>query len=261
MKIAHGIVIPVSLAALLMILGGCVTTKSPHLAAENVAQDAAADNVQLAVAYMQEGNLQRAKEKIERALQEDPLNPNAHSVMAMFYARINDPKKAESEYREAMRLAPNDPGQVLFYGVYLCDQHRVDEGITKMLQVARSPLYRTPEAAYTDMGVCLLTAHRDDEAESAFKRALSARPDYAEGAYQEAALELAHGRALEARNRVQTFISRYAATPELLLIGLRAARTLSDAASAAQFTKILRTDFPNSEQARSLSADPQANPG
>jgi type IV pilus assembly protein PilF len=261
MKIAHAIVIPVSLACLLMILGGCVTTKSPHLAAENVAQDAAADNVQLAVAYMQEGNLQRAKEKIDRALQEDPLNPNAHSVMAMFYARINDPKKAEGEYREAMRLAPNDPGQVLFYGVYLCDQHRVDEGITKMLQVARSPLYRTPEAAYTDMGVCLLTAHRDDEAESAFKRALVARPDYAEGAYQEAALELAHGRALEARNRVQTFIGQYAATPELLLIGLRAARTLNDAASAAQFTKILRTDFPNSEQARSLSADPRANPG
>ncbi|MGC1457668.1 MAG: type IV pilus biogenesis/stability protein PilW [Steroidobacteraceae bacterium] len=260
MKIAHAMVIPVCVASLLMILGGCVTTKSPHLEQGNVAQDAAADNVQLAVAYMQEGNLQRAKEKIDRALQEDPLNPNAHSVMAMFYARINDPKKAESEYREAMRLAPNDPGQVLFYGVYLCDQHRVDEGITKMLQVARSPLYRTPEAAYTDMGVCLLTAHRDEEAESAFKRALGARPDYAEGVYQEAALELAHGRALEARNRVQAFITEYPATPELLLVGLRAARTLGDASSAAQFTKILRAIFPNSEQARSLSADPQSSP-
>ena len=65
MKIAHGIVIPVSLAALLMILGGCVTTKSPHLAAENVAADAAADNVQLAMAYMQAGNLARTKEKLD----------------------------------------------------------------------------------------------------------------------------------------------------------------------------------------------------
>lgn len=261
MKIAHGVVIPVCAASLLVVLGGCVTTKSPHLDQGNVAADAAADNVKLAMAYMQEGNLERAKEKLDRAVQEDPANPNLHSVMAMFYERINDQKKAENEIHEAMRLAPNDPGPVLFYGVYLCDQHRVDEGITKMLQVARNPLYRTPEAAYTDMGVCLLTAHRDEEAESAFKRALAARPDYVEGAYQEASLELAHGRALEARDRVQKFISQFNPTPELLLVGLRAARTLGDANSAAQLTKILRAEFPNSEQARSLSADARPNPG
>lgn len=261
MKIAYGMVIPLGAASLLMILGGCVTTKSPHLEQGNVAADAAADNVQLAMAYMQEGNLQRAKEKLDRAMQEDPANPNVHSVSALFYERINEPKKAESEIREAMRLAPGDPGQVLFYGVYLCGQHRVDEGITKMLQVARNPLYRTPEAAYNNIGVCLATAHRDEEAESAFKRALGARPDFAEAAYQLAALELAHGRALEARDLVQKFLGQYPPTPELLLVGLRAARTLGDANSAAQFTKILRADFPNSEQARSLSADPHANPG
>jgi type IV pilus assembly protein PilF len=261
MKIAYGIVIPVSLASLFMILGGCVTTKSPHLAKENVAQDAAADNVALAMAYIQEGNLGRAKEKIDRAMQEDPTNPNVHSVMAMFYERVNDQKRAESEYREAMRLAPTDPGPVLFYGVYLCGQHRVDEGVTKMLQAARNPLYRTPEAAYTDIGVCLITAHRDEEAESAFKRALGARADYAEGAYQLAALQLAHGRALEARDLVRKFIAQYNPTPELLLVGLRASRTLGDANGAVQFTKILRTDFPNSEQARSLTADSRPNSG
>jgi type IV pilus assembly protein PilF len=261
MKIAHVMLIRICALCLLIGLGGCVTTKSPHLDQGNVAADAAADNVALAMAYMQEGNLGRAKEKLDRAMQEDPLNANVHSVMALFYERINDPKKAEGEFREAMRLAPNDPGQVLFYGVYLCGQHRVDEGVTKMLQVARNPLYRTPEAAYTDIGVCLLTAHRDEEAESAFKRALGARPDFAEGVYQLAALELAHGRALEARDRAQKFIGQYNATPELLLIGLRAARMLGDSSSASQFTKILRTDFPNSEQARSLSADPHANSG
>ena len=121
----------------------------PHLAEEHAEADAAADNVQLAMAYMQEGNLARAKEKLDRGMQEDPTNPNLHSVYALFYERINDQKKAESEFREAMRLAPGDPGQLNIYGVYLCRQHRVDEGVTKMLQVATNPLYRTPEAAYT----------------------------------------------------------------------------------------------------------------
>jgi type IV pilus assembly protein PilF len=244
-----------------VLLAGCVITHSPHLSDPHAQADAAADNVQLAMAYMQAGNLQRAKEKLDRAGQEDPTNANVHSVYALFYERINDQKRAEAEFREALRLAPGDPGQLNFYGVYLCRQHRVDEGVTKMLQVATNPLYRTPEAAYDNVGVCLLTVHRDEEAESAFKRALAARPDFAEAAYQLASLELVHGRALEARERVEGFLRQYNPTPELLLVGLRAARTLGDARAAAQYAKTLRTDFPDSEQTHALSSDPQLNPG
>ena len=260
MKNARGAAITVGVVTAVMLLAGCVTTRSPHLTDTNAKADAAADNVQLALAYMQEGNLARAKEKLDRAKQEDPLNPNVHSVYAQFYERINDQKKAESEFREAMRLAPGDPGQLNFYGVYLCNQHRVDEGVTKMLQVANNPLYRTPEAAYTNIGVCLLTAHRDDEAESAFRRALAAKPDFAEAAYQLADTELVHGRALEARERVDKFLKQYDPTPDLLLLGWRASRTLGDAAATAQYAKTLRADFPNSEQVRALSADPQPTP-
>ncbi len=261
MNIMRGGAIAMSIVCLSMILGGCITTKSPRLSRGHAEADAAADNVQLAMAYMQAGNLARAKEKLDRGMQEDPSNPNLHSVYAQFYERINDQKRAESEFREALRLAPNDPGQLNFYGVYLCSQHRVDEGVTKLLKVATNPLYRTPEAAYTNIGVCLLTAHRDEEAESAFRRALNARPDFAEATYQLAELELAHGRALEARTRIDKFVGQYNPTPELLLVGVRAARILGDARGAAQYTKILRADFPNSEQARSLGSDQQPNPG
>jgi type IV pilus assembly protein PilF len=253
-------ILPALLTAL-MVLSGCVTTKSPRLSNSHAEADAAADNVQLAMAYMQEGNLPRAKEKLDRALQEDPANPNLHSVYALFYERINDQKKAENEFREALRLAPGDPGQLNFYGVYLCRQHRVDEGVTKMLQVATNPLYRTPEAAYDNIGVCLRTVHRDDEAESAFRRALAVRPDFAEAAYQLADLDLEHGRAIEARDRVEKFVRQFPPTPELLLVGLRASRTLGDARGVAQFSKILRSDFPNSDQTRSLSADSRGNSG
>jgi type IV pilus assembly protein PilF len=260
MNILRSVAIPASVGCLLMIIGGCVTTKSPHLTNEHAEADAAADNVQLAMAYMQEGNLARAKEKLDRGMQEDPNNPNLHAVYGQFYERINDQKKAESEFREALRLAPNDPGELNFYGVYLCNQRRVDEGVTKLLQVANNPLYRTPELAYDNIGVCLLTVHRDEEAESAFKRALNLRPDYAEGTYQLAELEQAHGRALEALTRINKFLAQYNPTPELLLAGIQAARTLGDARSVAQLAKVLRADFADSEQAHSLGADTQHKP-
>jgi type IV pilus assembly protein PilF len=257
MNNARGAAIAAGVVSVLTILAGCVTTRSPHLTNANAAADAAADNVELAEAYMQEGNLARAKEKLDRAMQENPTNPNLHSVYAQFYERLNDQKRAESEFREAMRLAPGDPGQLNFYGVYLCNQHRVDEGVTKLLQVANNPLYRTPEAAYTNIGVCLLTAHRDEEAESAFRRALAARPDFAEAAYQLADTELVHGRALEARDRVEKFLKQYTQTADLLLLGWRASRTLGDAKGAALYAKTLRALFPDSEQVRALGTDPQ----
>ena len=254
MKIARSGAVSVGVAAAVMLLAGCVTTRSPHLSDTHAEADAAADNVQLAMAYIQEGNLARAKEKLDRAMREDAANPNLHSVYALFYERINDQKKAEGEFHEALRLAPGDPGQLNFYAVYLCRQHRVDEGVTKMLQVANNPLYRTPEAAYDNIGVCLRTVHRDDEAESAFRRALLARPDYAEAAYQLADTEFEHGRALEARNIIEKFLKENNPTPDLLLLAYRASRILGDERSAAQYAKTLRAEFPNSEQMRSLSA-------
>jgi type IV pilus assembly protein PilF len=260
MNIVRGVGFPVSVVSLLAIMTGCVTTKSPHLTNEHAEADAAADNVALAMAYMQEGNLARAKEKLDRGIQEDPTNANLHSVYGQFYERINDQKKAEDQFREALRLAPNDPGQLNFYGVYLCNQHRVDEGVTKLLKVANNPLYRTPELAYDNIGVCLLTVHRDEEAESAFKRALNARPDYAEGTYQLAELELAHGRALEALTRINKFLEQYNPTADVLTAGIQAARTLGDTRSAEQFARIMRADFSESDQAHSLGADTQHKP-
>ena len=256
MRITRDLKLPLALLPLILLGAGCVTTRTPHLANAHAKQDAAADNTQLAMAYMQAGNLPRAKEKLDKALQENPSNANTHSVLALFYERLNEQNKAESEFREAMRLAPGDPGPVNFYGVYLCGQHRVDEGVTKLLQVATNPLYRTPEAAYTNAGVCLRTAQRNDEAESAFRRAMAIRPDFAEATFQLADLELARGRALEARTRVDLFLARYNPTPDLLLLGVRAARALGDARSVAQYAKTLRADFPDSDQARSVGADP-----
>ena len=246
---------------------GCVTTHSgtgpgvTHADNPHATQDAAADNVQLAMAYMQQGNLERTKEKLDRALHEDPSNPNVHSVYALFYERVGDLKKADAEFHVAMRLAPGDPDQLNFYAVYLCRTQRVDQGVARLQEVARNPLYRTPEASYTNMGVCLRSVHRDDEAISAFEHALQIRPDFGEALYQLANTDLEHGRALEARSRVEHFLATYTPTPDLLMVAIRASRTLGDTASAATYEKTLLVDFPNSDQARQVAAQQHPSAG
>jgi type IV pilus assembly protein PilF len=217
-------------------------------------QDAAADNTQLGIAYMNQGDLAIAKIKLDRALAEDPGNAAVHSARGMLFARLHEPDKADSEFRTALRIAPHDPNVVNNYAVYLCANSRTDDGVKRFHEVARNPLYRTPQVAYTNAGVCLRAAKRDEQAREEFKNALQLRPGDSEAAFQLAALEFDHGELAAARTRIDSFVGTYSETPDLLLLGVRVTRALRDPIGAQRYEQRLRLDFPQSDQARSLAS-------
>lgn len=218
------------------------------------AHEAAIYNVQLGVAYMNQGDLERAKEKLDRALAQDSSSADVHSARAQLFARLGEKDKADSEYRAALRLAPQDPRMVNNYAVYLCQNGRADEGVKRFLEAARNPLYPTPEAAYTNAGVCLRAAKRDEDARLNFVRALSLKPNFAEAQFQLANLQFDHGELAPARNGIDGFIGTYNATADLLLLGVRVARAQGDRVAAQRYARKLQLDFPGTDQARALAA-------
>jgi len=241
---------PAALACILP-LCGCISSSSDP--SEVSSEAAGAANLQLGAAYLQQGNLAPAKEKLERAEMQAPRDPVVHGLLAMLYHRLGDDVKAEKEYRRALELAPNDPEQLNNYAVFLCSTGRVDDGVKRFQEAARNQLYRTPWAAYTNAGVCLRAAGRDAEARPLFMNALQVRPDYAEAAVQLADLDLKDHRPADAYRRVTDFMKTNPATPDLLLFGWRAARELKDPAGAAQMAWRLQSDFPDSDQAHAVA--------
>jgi type IV pilus assembly protein PilF len=238
--------------ALLALAGCAATTQRNHLE-----QEAAADNVQLGVAYMNQGDLQLAKTKLDRALSQDPGNPDVHSARGMLFARMGDHAKADDEFRTALREAPHNPEVQNNYAVYLCANGHTDEGVKRFLEAAHNALYPTPQDAYVNAGVCLNAAKRYDEAAANFNQALLLRPNYAEAAFQLATLEFDRGNLAAARSRIDTFVGTYDATPDLLLLGVRVTRAQHDQIAAQRYSRRLQLDFPASQQARALaSLDP-----
>jgi type IV pilus assembly protein PilF len=238
------------IAAVLAALTLVACASSKHATNE---RDAATYNVQLGVAYLNQGDLPRAKDKLDRALSEDSNNADVHSARAMLFERMNELPKADDEFRNALRLAPHDPKVVNNYAVYLCQNGRTDEGVKRFMEAAHNALYATPEAAYTNAGVCLRAAKRDDEARGDFTRALQLRPNFAEAAYQLAALQFDHGELVPARANIDTYMGSFDATPDLLLIGVRIARAQGDRAAAQKYARKLQLDFPGTDQARALA--------
>jgi len=237
-------------------LSGCASQKE----AQKKQADAATYNTQLGISYLRQGDIPLAKEKLDRALKQNPDNPQVHSARAMLFDRMGENAQADDEFKEALRLAPNDPDVNNNYAVYLCQNGRASDGVKRFETVARNALYRTPWVAYTNAGVCLRTAKRNAKAIKSFKLALSVHPNFSEAAYQLGDLQLQERNLSDARAQVDSYLGSFEETPDLLLLGVRVARAQNDRVAAALYSRKLRLDFPSSAQAKAL-ADLEHNPG
>jgi type IV pilus assembly protein PilF len=240
------------LVLLAALLAGCVSNQPP---AQTSGRDAARYNVQLGMSYMQRGDLEGAREKLERAVQQDPSLPAAHAALGILYERAGDTRRARDHLRTATRLAPDDPNQLNAYGGFLCRQGDRKEGIRHFEMAASNAFYRTPEAALTNAGVCARGIPDPELAENYFRRALDLNRNHAEALLQMAELSLEMQRTLQARAFLQRYEASGPASPFSLGLGIRIETAAGDPRAAAEYAARLRREFPDSREARDLSGD------
>jgi type IV pilus assembly protein PilF len=235
------------------LLAGCVSSDgSKALKREDPTDAAAKTNIQLGVAYLQQGNYPLAREKLERSLKQNPKDPDVHTSLGLLYDRVGEIKLADKHFREALRLAPTNPDISNNYAIYLCKNGRVDEGVTRFAAVAANKYYRTPEVALTNAGVCLRGAKRLDEAQQKFAGAIKVRPNYSEATVQLASLHVERGQLAEARKVVDTYLGAFRPNADVLFTAVNVARAAKDKMGEEKFSRTLRLEFPDSEQARAL---------
>jgi len=235
------------------LLIGCVSSDGTKaLKREDPTEAAAKTNIQLGIAYLQQGNYAVAREKLERSLKQNPKDPDVHTTLGLLYDRTGEPKLADKHYQQALKLAPDNPDVSNNYAIYLCKRGRVDEGVERFSAVAANKYYRTPEVALTNAGVCLRNAKRLDEAQARFIGAIKMRPDYSEATVQLANLHVERGQVPEARKVVDSYLGAFRPKPDVLFAAVTVARAAKDKMSEEKFSRALRLEFPESEQARAL---------
>ena len=235
----------------MLAFAGCATPVSDPDRPQSP-EDAAAFNARLAIAYMGQGNLAMAREKVEKALGQDSKNALVHTAAGLVYDRLGDDRKAESHYSTALRLKPDDPEVLNYYGVFLCRKGQTKEGERLFLKAARNPVYRTPEVAYNNAGLCLRNNGQLDGAEQHFQRALAIKPQFGDAVLQLADLNFERGRMADAQTLVQRFLGGQPASPQILWLGVRVERALGNRAAADAYARRLKTEFPKTEQTRAL---------
>lgn len=211
---------------------------------------AATANVQLGVGYLRQGNLAVAQQVLERAYAQNPKDPNVHTALGLLYERLAQPERADDHYGRAVKLAPQDPEVLNNYAVFLCRRGQAPRGEKMFLQAAANPLYRTPEVALTNAGVCARTAGRTAEAEQYLRRALALKPAFADALLPLAEISLAKGSAFSARAFLERLLAAAPPSAEALALGIRIETAAGDAAAVASYRARLEREFPQSAAAR-----------
>jgi type IV pilus assembly protein PilF len=212
----------------------------------------AATNMQLAIEYMQLGQLANARDHIELALSENPASADVQMTAGLVYERLNEKAKAERAYSTAYRLGKDNPNIANTYAGYLCRSGKTAAGEKLFDQVASSPLYQTPEVALVNAGVCVRSTGDLVDAERYFNRALAVHPNLPEAMLQLGNIAFDRGDAAQARDAVLRYLAVNPPTAEVLWLGFRAERKLGDNTAAAGYARRVQTEFPSSDQAQMM---------
>jgi len=245
------------LVILAIFFGGCtnsnnVTTPKPERAAEI--------NLELGIEHLRKGNLQQAKDKIDRALEQNPRYGRAHLVAGMLYNRLGDQSKAESHFERAVSLEPKNPEFKNNYAVYLCQQKKYERGQKIALEAAADPLYKTPEVAFLNAGNCALQAGNMKDAEVSLRKALDVKPRFSEALFQMADLEYRQTEYMSARAFLERYLEVGRTSPDTLWLGVRIERGLGNNAQAQHYAQRLKSEYPSAAQTKEL-LESERNPG
>ena len=147
--------------------------------AEDIAQKrmkAARINTKLAMAYLQKGNIVRAKQKLMMALDEAPNIPEPWYSTAYFLEATGNLQEANAYYMKAVSIAPTRGDVQNNYGTYLCRRGHFDEAISHFQIAVKDPKYLDPSGAYENAGLCALKIPNYARAKYFFHKAILANP-------------------------------------------------------------------------------------
>lgn len=212
-------------------------------------EDAAQFNAQLGAQYLQRGELDQAREKLQKALDQDDENALAHVTYAQLQSKVERLDSADVHFKRALELEPEQAEHRNSYGIYLCGVERFDAARKQFRVAADNPYYRTPEFALDNAGLCMLDAERLPDAEEYLREALRVNPQFANAYLHMADLMHRKQRLTVADAYFQRFKAYGSETAESLWLGLKIKRDSGEIKAAEDYATQLLNQFPASKEA------------
>lgn len=244
-----------------LVIAACSSTSTRENAGRTTSatqnQTASNYNVQLGLGYLQQGDVQRSKQKLLSAIQQDPNSAPAQGAMGYFAETTGNTAAAENYYRKAVELNPTAGAAQNNYGTYLCRQGHYQEAEQHFLLAVQDPTYLKTAEVYENAGLCAMQIPDNAKAMTYFTKAVTQDPSRAESWLELGQINFQQKNFAQAQQDLTHYMQL---TPEpsaeALWLGIRLAREQKDTTTAGRYTLTLQIKYPNSEEYRQLMASP-----
>jgi len=243
----------------LLLLGACANKSPepeplggyPEQDKKASSHDRAAIHTELGVSYYEAGKMGVALEELNEAIRIDKNYASAWGARALVYLDLKEYTKAESDFKQALRVDPNNSDTKNNYGLFLCERKRGKEGIRYFLDAIQNPLYQTPDVAYKNAGLCANKMGDKKAADEYFQRALRINPNQPQALYNLASAAFLRDDYAAAKQ----YLDRYmrvvdSAGPEELWMGARIERRLGDRTAMMNYGNQLRRRYPSAPETK-----------
>ena len=235
-----------------LLVTGCVTTTDSRFSREADRQKAVDNYVKLATAYLGQGNLERARHHLDRALKLNADDASARAAMGLIYNAEGEPELAEQNFRKSISEDPGYTRARVYYGAFLFAQGRMDDASDQFHAASRDTGYDDRGSVFFNLGMTQERLGELEAATTSYRRAVElmrgdarpllalARVSVEVGNYESAAGYYSRLTSMMQRN------PRLVHSAESLFTGIRIARYFNNGDQEGSLALQLRNNFPES---------------
>lgn len=243
-----------AILALVVSLAGCVTTSDSPFAREADKDKAVKNYVQLATAYIAQGNFDRARSHLERALDINPDSPAALSAMGLVHQRNGETKLAQETFQQALSEDPDYTRGHVYYGAFLYGEGEYQKARDQFSIASEDTGYEERASVFYNLGRIEARLGNTGKAAAAFERSVNLSrgdPRYLL-ALSAILVELGNYDAAAAYYNRLTDLMRHDPklrhSPESLITGIRIARHFQNRNQESSLALLLKNQYPTSDQ-------------
>ncbi|MCW6014146.1 type IV pilus biogenesis/stability protein PilW [Serratia marcescens] len=234
------------------LLAGC-SGSAPEKEAQ--VSEAGQTRLQLGLEYLQQGDMNAARQNLEKALDAAPQDYRTQLGMALYAQRSGENAEAEQRYRQALKLAPGNGTVLNNYGAFLCGLGQYVPAQQQFSAAALAPDYGQVADSLENAGYCFLKAGQNDEARTLLSRALKVDPDKGAPLLAEAEKQFGEGKRAQSQLLLDVYQHVLPASASSLWLQIRFAALAGRQDSVQRYGKQLARSFPQSKQYQQFLAN------
>ena len=232
-------------------LSACATETESRFGGGNM-EAASRANSKLGLGYMMQGNNEVALIKLQKALEQDENNEDAHHYIAELYNRLDEEAKADKHYKRALEITPNSSPLLNNYGVFLCRYNHFEKSIAVFEKILSNPLFKSKAQTYENMGLCANQQGNIKLAEDYFRKALRFDARLPKSLLHLAQLSFDNQSFLSSYGFYQRYLEVGQQTPQSLWLGILLEKRNGNKNAVSSYSLVLKNKFTGSKEAELL---------